>query len=76
MNLQNNISFSELLDILDNQLTNSFKPRVDAIPNVQSKGIYFWFMKKIAYELLMKGHSDEEIKEILLNDNTHLIEQN
>jgi hypothetical protein len=31
---------------------------------------------KIAYELLMKGHSDKEIKEILLNDNTHLIEQN
>lgn len=41
MNLQNNITFSELSNILDNQLINSFKPNVDAIPNVQSKGIYF-----------------------------------
>jgi queuine/archaeosine tRNA-ribosyltransferase len=29
-----------------------------------------------AYELSMEGHSDEEIKELLLNNNTHLIEQN
>lgn len=52
MNLQNNISFSELSNILDNQLINSFKPHVDAIPDVQSKGIYFWFMKQSAYEAL------------------------
>jgi hypothetical protein len=29
-----------------------------------------------AYELSMKGHSDEEIKEILLNGESLLIEQN
>lgn len=52
MNLQNNISFSELSDILDNQLINSFKPHADAIPNVQLKGIYFWFMKQSAYDVL------------------------
>jgi hypothetical protein len=49
MNLQNNITFYELSNILDNQLINSFKPHVDAIPNVQSKGIYFWFMKQKSY---------------------------
>lgn len=54
MNLQNNISFSELSIILDNQLTNSFKPHVDAIHNVQLKGIYFWFMKQSAYKALNK----------------------
>lgn len=52
MNLQNNTSFSELSNILDNQLINSFKPHVDAIPNVESKGIYFWFMKQKAYSKL------------------------
>jgi cytoplasmic iron level regulating protein YaaA (DUF328/UPF0246 family) len=52
MNLQNNISFSELSNILDNQLINSFTPHVDAIPDVQLKGIYFWFIKQSAYELL------------------------
>jgi hypothetical protein len=52
MNLQNNITFSELSNILDSQLINSFTPHVEAIPNVQSKGIYFWFMKQSAYELL------------------------
>ncbi len=52
MNLQNNITFYELSNILDNQLINSFKPHVDAIPNVQSKGIYFWFMKQSAYKAL------------------------
>jgi hypothetical protein len=31
---------------------------------------------KVAYELLKKGYSDKEIKEILLKDITHLIEQN
>lgn len=49
MNLQNNISFSELSNLLDNNLIKSFKPHVEAIPNVQSKGIYFWFMKQAAY---------------------------
>jgi cytoplasmic iron level regulating protein YaaA (DUF328/UPF0246 family) len=52
MNLQNNTGFSELSNILDNQLINSFKPHVDAIHNVQSKGIYFWFMKQKAYSSL------------------------
>ena len=52
MNLQNNISFSELSNLLDNNLTKSFKPHVDAIPNVQSKGIYFWFMNQKAYSSL------------------------
>ena len=33
-------------------------------------------VSKQAYELSMEGHSDGEIKEILLNYNTHLIEQN
>ena len=31
---------------------------------------------KQAYKLFIEGHSDDEIKEILLKDNTHLIEQN
>ena len=52
MNLQNNITFSELSNILDSQLINSFTPHVEAIPNVQSKGIYFWFMKQSAYKAL------------------------
>ena len=52
MNLPNNISFSEIKNILDNQLINSFKPHVEEIPNIQSKGIYFWFMKQSAYDLL------------------------
>ena len=34
MNLQNNTSFSELSNILDNQLINSFKPHVDMITNI------------------------------------------
>jgi hypothetical protein len=33
MNLQNNISFSELSNILDNNLANSIMPHVDTIPN-------------------------------------------
>jgi len=52
MNLQNNTSFSELTNFLNCQLINSFKPHVDTIPNVQSKGIYFWFMKQSAYKAL------------------------
>lgn len=52
MNLSNNISFSELSTRLDSKLINSFKPHVDPIPNIQSKGIYFWFMKQKAYSNL------------------------
>lgn len=62
MNLQNNISFSELSNILDNQLINSFKPHVDAIHNVQTKGIYFWFMKQKAYSSLSQYETISPIK--------------
>jgi len=71
MNLQNNISFSELSDILDNQLTNSFTPHVDAIPNVQSKGIYFWFMKQSAYKALKNSRNNILSKLFLAFINNH-----
>lgn len=33
-------------------LENSFVPHVDEIPNVKSKGIYFWFMRTDGYKAL------------------------
>jgi hypothetical protein len=54
MNLQPNLNFEELKKKLDQFLSNSFRPHIDEIPKIKSKGIYFWFMKTEGYNLLSK----------------------
>ena len=41
--------FENIENWLDENLINSFRPHIDEIPNSQSKGIYFWFMKPEGY---------------------------
>jgi hypothetical protein len=54
MNLQPNLNFEELKKKLDQFLSNSFRPHIDEIPKIKSKGIYFWFMKTEGYNQLSK----------------------
>jgi hypothetical protein len=54
MNLNPELNFDELKKWLDENLTKSFRPHVDVIPNSKSKGIYFWFMKHEGYKELSK----------------------
>jgi hypothetical protein len=54
MAINPNANFKELTTWLNQNLlsTNSFVPNVDAIPNVKSKGIYFWFMRQDGYKAM------------------------
>jgi hypothetical protein len=54
MAINPNADFNELTTWLNQNLlsTNSFVPHIDAIPNVKSKGIYFWFMRPDGYKAL------------------------
>jgi hypothetical protein len=51
MAINPNADFNELTNWLNENLLSkkSFVPHVDAIPNVKSKGIYFWFMQQDGY---------------------------
>lgn len=46
--------FEQIKDWLEVNLTakKSFVPHLDSIPNINSKGIYFWFMKPEGYNAL------------------------
>jgi hypothetical protein len=72
-------NFETIKNWLDGTLTdtNSFTPYQDAIPQVLSKGIYFWFMKPAGYQMLSK-HIKIEAKEekyyrIINNDQFDLV---
>ena len=54
MAINPNADFNDLSTWLNENLliTNSFVPHIDEIPNVKSKGIYFWFMKKDGYQAI------------------------
>jgi len=56
MAINPNADFNELTTWLNQNLLlkNSFLPDADEIPNVNSKGIYFWFMRQDGYEVLNK----------------------
>lgn len=54
MNLIPEMNFDELKKWLDENLTKSFRPHIDEIPNSKSKGIYFWFIKHEGYNELSK----------------------
>jgi hypothetical protein len=51
-----NDDFNQLNEWLKENLTckNCFVPHLDKIPEINSKGIYFWFMKPEGYEKLSK----------------------
>ena len=54
MAINPNADFNDLSTWLNENLliTNSFVPHIDEIPNVKSKGIYFWFMHPNGYKTL------------------------
>ena len=54
MAINPNADFNDLSTWLNENLltTNSFVPHIDEIPNVKSKGIYFWFMHPNGYKAL------------------------
>ena len=54
MNLKAKLHLKELNELLNEKLTNSFRPHIDEIPDIKSKGIYFWFMKTEGYKELSK----------------------
>jgi len=54
MHLNTEMNFTELKKWLDENLTKSFRPHIDEIPTIKSKGIYFWFMKQGGYNQLSK----------------------
>ncbi len=54
MNLKAKLHLKELNELLNEYLTNSFRPHIDEIPDSKSKGIYFWFMKQEGYNQLSK----------------------
>ena len=54
MNLNPELNFDELKKWLNENLTKSFRPHIDEIPNCKSKGIYFWFIKHEGYNELSK----------------------
>ena len=49
MDLKSNINIHEISSILDNSLEFYFRPHLEEIPILETKGIYFWFMKNSAY---------------------------
>ncbi len=56
MVINQNSDFNELTIWLDENLKNDnlFIPHTEPIPNIGSKGIYFWFMKTDGYKVLSK----------------------
>lgn len=54
MALEQNADFNQLSGWLKENLNNSFRPHIDEIPDIKSKGIYFWFMKQDGYKQLSK----------------------
>lgn len=62
MEIPPNADFEELEKILNKKLSNSFVPHLDEIPNINSKGIYFWFMHPDGYKSLSKNITIEPIK--------------
>jgi hypothetical protein len=41
MNLKAKLHLKDLNELLNEKLTNSFRPHIDEIPDIKSKGIYF-----------------------------------
>ncbi|MFZ4671481.1 MAG: GIY-YIG nuclease family protein [Flavobacterium sp.] len=62
MEIPPNADFEELKKILNKKLSNSFVPHLDEIPNINSKGIYFWFMNPDGYKALIKSDSIKPIE--------------
>ena len=64
MTILPNTDFKELeKNLNENLLTqNSFVPHLDSIPNVNSKGIYFWFMHPDGYKALSNYVTIEPIE--------------
>ena len=56
MPISPNADFDQLTEWLNQNLLspNSFVPHVDSIPNINSKGIYFWFLHPDGYNALSK----------------------
>jgi len=56
MEINSNADFNQLSEWLNQNLTekNSIIPHTNAIPNITSKGIYFWFMHPNGYKALSK----------------------
>ncbi len=56
MEINSNADFNQLSEWLNQNLTekNSIIPHTNAIPNITSKGIYFWFMHPDGYKALSK----------------------
>lgn len=54
MAINPNADINDLTTWLNENLlsTNSFIPHIDGIPNIKSKGIYFWFMRPEGYKAL------------------------
>jgi hypothetical protein len=59
-----NANLDQLKNWLEENLIsiNSFVPHLDSIPNINSKGIYFWFMKPEGYKALIKSDSIKPIE--------------
>jgi hypothetical protein len=56
--------FNQLIDWLNQNLltANSFVPHLDSITNINSKGIYFWFMRPDGYKALSNYVTIEPIE--------------
>lgn len=52
MNFNKLDTLKNIIDNLESNLNKSFIPHIDNIPNIEAKGIYFWFMKQKAYSIL------------------------
>jgi hypothetical protein len=64
MAITSNADFNQLTLWLNENLLppNSFVPHLDSIPNVKSKGIYFWFMHPEGYKALSNYVTIEPIE--------------
>ena len=51
MNFNKLDTLKNIIDNLESNLNKSFIPHIDNIPNIEAKGIYFWFMKQSAYSI-------------------------
>jgi hypothetical protein len=62
--------FKQIKDWLEENLTakKSFVPHLDSIPNINSKGIYFWFMKPEGYNALSNYVSIQPIEPKLVKE--------
>ena len=52
MNFNKLDTLKNIIDNLESNLNKSFIPHIDNIPNIEAKGIYFWFMNQKAYSSL------------------------